>query len=146
MSQISRIKGVRLSDLNDKKTLFGGKILAEMDVLGGMACMVHTQTPCYTIGVNGMRFHEPLFEGQKYIVDSFVSGVGNKSLETYCTIHRVNLKLEKEALIADGFFSFYPLLEEGQSIPKAIAKNEFEQSIIDGYALRRSNLTPKAKD
>lgn len=138
MSRSSLKRAVDDAGLNDKRTLFGGIIMSDMDIVGGQAVMKHVDSRCFTAGANFISFKKPLYAGELYIVEAFVSGVGNTSVETYCQIYSINETMEKRDKIADGFYTFVPIgLDKSNPIKQPVAINEFEQSIMNGYDKRK---------
>ena len=139
MTKLERFNTVLAQNLNDKKTLYGGTLLSEMDSVGGVCAMGFADSQVVTVGVNFMNFFVPLIENDMYVTSAMVSGVGTTSIEVYCQVHKVNFKMEKEVLVADGFYTFVPIKKI--DLPALVITSEEDQLIVDGYQQRKQLVT-----
>jgi acyl-CoA thioesterase YciA len=53
------------ADANPNGDIFGGWLLAQMDLAGGNLAAQRAQGRCATVAVDGMVFHEPVFVGDE---------------------------------------------------------------------------------
>jgi acyl-CoA thioesterase YciA len=63
------------SDINSNGHIFGGWILAQMDIAGGITAGRRANGAVATVAVDGMQFHHPILLGDV--------------LSIYCTIRRI---------------------------------------------------------
>ncbi|MGH7109892.1 MAG: acyl-CoA thioesterase [Stellaceae bacterium] len=53
------------ADANPNGDIFGGWLLAQMDLAGGNLAAQRAQGRCATVAVDGMVFHQPVFVGDE---------------------------------------------------------------------------------
>lgn len=97
------------TNYNDPPSIFGGKMLAEMDNCAAMAvrrALYGTEcTDAITVGVNNVGFHRPAFIGEIVHLHGKVTEVGRKSITVIVECTRENKKGDVHAM-AKGMFVF----------------------------------------
>lgn len=68
------------SDLNLNGNIFGGWVLAQMDLAGGDVASKRAQGPVATVAVEGMKFHRPIELGDVISIYAEVEKVGTTSM------------------------------------------------------------------
>ena len=68
------------ADTNPGGDIFGGWLLAQMDIAGGLAAKAFSQSRVATIGVTAMTFHKPVFVGDVVCCYADITGVGTTSV------------------------------------------------------------------
>lgn len=68
------------ADANPYGDIFGGWLLAQMDMAAGLAAARHAKGRAVTIAVDGMQFHRPVFVGDEVSVYANVVKVGSTSM------------------------------------------------------------------
>ena len=68
------------ADTNAHGTIFGGWVMAQVDVAGSVAAYERAQGPTVTIAVNSFVFKEPVFVGDLVSYDARVLRVGRTSI------------------------------------------------------------------
>jgi acyl-CoA thioesterase YciA len=53
------------ADTNPSGDIFGGWLMAQMDLAGANAAVRRARGRCVTVAVDGMVFHEPVFVGDE---------------------------------------------------------------------------------
>jgi acyl-CoA hydrolase len=94
-------------DLNYSGSLFGGKVMAEMDIVGVKVtrrALYGTEADgCVTASVDRIDFHKPAFLGDLVIMTSEIKSIGRSSLQVRITVVRESAKGETEEICAANF-------------------------------------------
>jgi len=109
------------ADMNGNGDIFGGWVMAQMDIAGGIAAARVAQGRVATVAVAGMTFNKPIKVGDVVSIYGEVERIGNTSvaikLETI-----VQRRLDPEPIkVTEGTFVFVAIDENGRPrpIPKA---------------------------
>jgi len=95
------------ADTNPAGDIFGGWLLAQMDIAGGIAAKQRSRGRVATVAVDSMTFHKPVFVGDVICCYGKIERVGNTSL----TI-RIQAWVIREAhantrvKVTEGLFTF----------------------------------------
>jgi len=68
------------ADANPSGDIFGGWLMAQMDLTAGNAAARRARGRCVTVAVDGMVFHHPVFVGDEVSLYAEIVGVGRTSL------------------------------------------------------------------
>jgi acyl-CoA thioesterase YciA len=68
------------ADSNSYGDIFGGWLLAQMDMAAGLAAARHAKGRAVTIAMDGMQFFRPVFVGDEVSVYATLVKVGNTSM------------------------------------------------------------------
>ncbi|CAA7626440.1 acyl-CoA thioesterase [Magnetospirillum sp. UT-4] len=68
------------ADTNPHGAIFGGWLMAQMDLAGGTHAFHRARGPVVTVAVDAMTFHEPVFVGDELSCYTDVAKVGRTSL------------------------------------------------------------------
>ena len=105
------------ADANPSGDIFGGWVLAQMDLAGGLPALRRAAGRIVTVAVEAMRFHQPVFIGDLVTCYSRVAKVGRTSMhvhiETWVTRHRDG----EEVLVTEGTFVYVAVDERGRPRP-----------------------------
>lgn len=105
------------SNLNANGHIFGGWILSQMDMAGGVEAIRYVGGPVATVAVNGMKFHQPVLPGDWLSVYADVSKVGNTSLTIHIEVTVIRRDSDKEIAVTEGDFIFVALDENHRPTP-----------------------------
>ena len=105
------------ADANAAGDIFGGWVMAQMDVAGGVPAVERAQGRIATVAVEAMRFHQPIFIGDLVSCYARVTRVGNTSItvhiQTWARRHRGG----EAVLVTEGTFVYVAIDEEGRPRP-----------------------------
>lgn len=94
-------------DLNYSNTLFGGKVMAEMDMAGVKVVrrvLYGTEADgCVTACVDRIDFHKPAFLGDMIVMTSEIKSIGKSSFQVRITVVRESIKGEIDDICAANF-------------------------------------------
>lgn len=71
------------ADTNSNGDIFGGWVLSQMDIAGGVAAAKRAKGPTATVAIDAMRFHAPVAVGDLFKVYAQIVRTGTTSV----TIH-----------------------------------------------------------
>jgi acyl-CoA thioesterase YciA len=80
------------ADANPSGDIFGGWLLAQMDLAGGSVAMQRADGRVATVAITGMTFHQPVFVGDEVSCYATIIKVGRSSItiaiESWARRHR----------------------------------------------------------
>ena len=71
------------ADTNPEGDIFGGWLLAQMDVAGATPAFELAQGRCATVALDGMVFHQPVSVGDEVSIYAKVVGTGRTSIRIH---------------------------------------------------------------
>jgi acyl-CoA thioesterase YciA len=109
------------ADTNPSGDIFGGWLLAQMDLAGGTVALLRARGRVVTVAIERMTFHRPVFVGDLVSCYAEIVKVGRTSLtvqiETAVTRHETG----EEMKVTEGTFTYVHVDENGrpQAVPPA---------------------------
>lgn len=94
------------ADANPNGDIFGGWLLAQMDLAGGSLAMQRAQGRCATVAVDGMVFHEPVFVGDEVSCYGEVVRTGRTSITIRIEAWRRNLASGEVRKVTQALFTY----------------------------------------
>lgn len=107
----------RLSDLNLNGNIFGGWILAQMDMAGGIRASARARGTVATVAVEAMKFHRPIYVGDLVSCYAEVGRVGRTSLDVNIEVTAIRQDGDREVTVTEGTFIFVALDSQGRPRP-----------------------------
>ena len=106
------------ANANHIGTIFGGWVLAQMDLAGGNHAFLRAQGPVTTVAVEGMEFHLPIMVGDEVSCYTEIVRIGTTSLSI-----RVEAWVRRgcvepiPTLVTSAVFTFVAVTEDRQKRP-----------------------------
>ena len=94
---------------NQYGTIFGGIIVAWVDMVASMAAQKHCGKEVVTVAIDSLSFREPVYIGEQVVVKAAVNYVGRTSMEVGVEVIRVEPASGKESLATIAFLTFVAL-------------------------------------
>ncbi|WP_425590678.1 acyl-CoA thioesterase [Guptibacillus hwajinpoensis] len=117
-------------DLNSHGTLFGGKLLADMDMLASIAATRHARLECVTVSMDTVEFLHPITEEDSIHYEAFVIWTGKSSMEVFVKVTAEHLLTGANRIAATCFISFVALLEgKPRQVPGIEPETEGERQL-----------------
>ncbi len=122
-----------------KPRLFGGQMMAWIDVVGAVAARRYTQRAVTTVSVDNLTFLKPAFLNDTVVQEAFVTWTGRTSLEV-----RVDSMVERldgsRELINQAYAVFVALDENDRPVPVPpfVPETEEEKKIWQEAEIRKS--------
>ncbi len=108
------------ADTNAYGDIFGGWLLAQMDLAAGSYAMMQAHGRVATVGIEAMSFHRPVYVGDQVSCFCSTRSVGNTSItvhvETWAR-RRLRGHFGESIKVTEGNFTFVALNEDGSKRP-----------------------------
>jgi acyl-CoA thioesterase YciA len=105
------------ADTNPSGDIFGGWLLAQMDLAGGTVALLRARGRVVTIAIDTMTFHRPVYVGDLVSCYADIVKIGRTSLrvqiETFVTRHETGESLK----VTEGTFTYVHVDESGRPTP-----------------------------
>ena len=114
------------ADTNSYGDIFGGWLLAQMDLAGGAYAIQRARGRVATVGIEAMSFHSPVYVGDQVSCYCRTAQVGRTSItvhvETWARRRRGS-HFGESVKVTEGMFTFVALNEDGSKrlVPKDAA-------------------------
>ena len=109
------------ADANPAGDIFGGWVLSQMDIAGGIAASEKAQGRVATVAVEAMQFHRPVHIGDVLCVYSRIRRIGNTSIAVQLDAWALRERIGKREMVTEGIFTFVALGEDGK--PRQVRKD-----------------------
>jgi len=110
------------ADTNANGDIFGGWLLSQMDIGGGVFASKVAKSRTVTVAIEAMNFRKPVFVGDLVSVHASLVRIGKTSV----TVHREAWVLRRKEmhsiLVTDGNFTYVSIDDSGH--PQAIKQDE----------------------
>ncbi len=94
------------ADTNPAGDIFGGWLLAQMDLAAGSAAARRARGRCATIALEAMAFLRPVFVGDEVSLYAQVVSVGRTSMRIRVEAWRRGRETEETEQVTHGIFTF----------------------------------------
>ena len=108
------------ADTNANGDIFGGWLLSQMDIAGGVAASKIAKTRTVTVSIDAMNFRKAVYVGDLVSVHANLVRVGRTSMTIHLEAWVLRRKEMKPILVTDGNFTYVAIDEQGkpQAIPR----------------------------
>lgn len=103
--------------VNDHNTLFGGRLMSDIDMTASIAAVRHTRTAVVTASTDSVDFLSPIRPGHSMCLESYVSWTGRTSVEVFTKVIAEDLKTGERTVAATAFLTFVALDDDGRPAP-----------------------------
>lgn len=107
------------SDCNFNGDIFGGWVLSQMDIAGGILASRHTRGRVATRAIHAMTFDQPIRVGDVVSIYGEVTRIGRTSLTIHLTTIVRRRYGEEEIKVTEGDFIFVAIDANGKPRPIA---------------------------
>jgi acyl-CoA hydrolase len=132
---------------NAHGTVFGGQIMAWMDICAAIAAGRHTRKLCVTAGVDDLAFQKPVKVGQVVRLMARVTATFKSSLELFVVVEGEDLRKGERWPCVTAFMTFVALEDDGSpaAVPPLLLENEEDRAFAREATDRRAERLAKAK-
>ncbi|WAH44660.1 acyl-CoA thioesterase [Alicyclobacillus fastidiosus] len=126
-------------DTNHYGTIFGGRVMAYVDKIAGIAAMRHARKPVVTVSSDSLDFLAPIKVGEAIYLEAFVTYTHTTSMEIYVKIQSEDLMTGEVRMTASSYLTFVAVDEHGNKteVPPVIPETEEERMHFDTAPERR---------
>jgi acyl-CoA thioesterase YciA len=104
-------------DANPNGDIFGGWVLAQMDLAGAVPAVERAEGRVATVAVEAMRFHQPIFVGDLVSAYTRVAREGTTSISVDIEIWAKRRKDATLVKVTEGTFVYVAIDENGRPRP-----------------------------
>ena len=110
------------ADTNANGDIFGGWLLSQMDLGGGVFASKIAKSPTVTVAIEAMNFRKPVFVGDLVSVHANLVRIGRTSVTVHLEAWVLRRKEMLSILVTDGNFTYVSIDEDGH--PQAIKRDD----------------------
>ena len=110
------------ADANPSGDIFGGWVLAQMDIAGGIGAAQIAKGRVATVAVTAMTFHLPVFVGDVLCVYASHPRIGRTSITLHLEAWALRRSGGERVKVTQGEFVFVAIDEKGK--PRPVEKEE----------------------
>jgi acyl-CoA thioesterase YciA len=100
------------TDINANGHIFGGWVLAQMDIAGGIVASQRANGPVATVAIEGMKFITPIHLRDLISVYASVERVGRTSMGVRIEVVATRDRGKTDIKVTEGLFTFVALDEQ----------------------------------
>ncbi|MDX1710218.1 MAG: acyl-CoA thioesterase [Rhodovibrionaceae bacterium] len=102
------------ADANPNGDIFGGWVLAQMDLAGAVPAQARAGGRIATVAVESLRFHKPIFIGDLVSCYAEVARVGTTSLTVRIETWADRRGTREQVKVTEGHFVYVAIDDEGR--------------------------------
>ncbi|MEZ5710082.1 MAG: acyl-CoA thioesterase [Blastomonas sp.] len=105
------------TDINSNGHIFGGWVLSQMDIAGGIVAARRAEGPTATVAIEAMQFIAPILLGDLISVYAHVERAGRTSMGVRIDVIATRQRGQQEVRVTSGLFTFVALDEQHRPRP-----------------------------
>jgi acyl-CoA thioesterase YciA len=105
------------ADTNPSGDIFGGWVLAQMDLAAGIIATQRAQGRVATVALDGLSFHLPVYVGDLVSCHASVVRVGRTSMSIKVETYVIRARTMEEVKVTEGHFTMVAIDAEGRPRP-----------------------------
>lgn len=105
------------ADANPSGDIFGGWVLSQMDIAGGITASQRATGRVATVAVTAMSFHLPVYVGDVLCVYTEIEAIGRTSITVAIEAWALRGRLGERVRVTEGRFVFVAIGEDGRPRP-----------------------------
>ena len=102
------------ADTNQNGDIFGGWLLSQMDIGGGVFASKTAKSRTVTVAIEAMNFRKPVYVGDLVSVHANLVRIGRTSITVHLEAWVLRRKEMQPILVTDGNFTYVAIDEEGR--------------------------------
>jgi len=109
------------ADTNQNGDIFGGWLLSQMDIGGGIFASKVAKSRTVTVAIEAMNFRKPVFVGDVVSVHANLVRIGKTSITVHIEAWVLRRNEMYSILVTDGNFTYVSIDDQGH--PQAITRD-----------------------
>ena len=105
------------TDINANGHIFGGWVLSQMDIAGGIVASQRSRGPVATVAIERMEFIAPIDLRDLISVYAFVEEVGRTSMRVRIEVTATRNRGATQVKVTEGLFTFVALDDQHRPRP-----------------------------
>lgn len=102
------------SDINKNGNIFGGWVLSQMDIAGGVESARHAEGAVTTVAVEGMKFLNAILIGDIISIYADVEKVGRTSMTIFIEVYATRALDEEDIKVTEARYIFVAIDDQGR--------------------------------
>jgi acyl-CoA thioesterase YciA len=102
------------ADTNQNGDIFGGWLLSQMDVAGGIFAAKTAKSRTVTVAIDAMNFRKPVYVGDVVSVHANLVRVGRTSITVHLEAWVLRRRESQSILVTDGNFTYVAIDDQGK--------------------------------
>jgi acyl-CoA hydrolase len=141
LSYVEKTEIVLPGHTNQLGNIFGGQLMAWVDIAGSIAAARHARAVCVTASIDALHFVAPVRLGQHVVIRAAVNWTGRTSMEVGARLESEEPSTGERRLVAKAYLTFVAIDEHGRprAVPPVAAETEDEQRRMRDAELRRAS-------
>lgn len=137
-SRVVKTNRVFPNDVNDHNTLFGGKLMSDIDMTASISATRHCRRSVVTASTDSVDFLAPVRPDDSVCLESYVSWTGTSSMEVFVKITAEDLLSGERLIAATAFLTFVALGDDGRpcAVPRVVPESVEEHKLNETGELR----------
>lgn len=147
-SRVETTEIVLPSHTNQLGTIFGGQLMAWIDIVGSIAAARHASGVCVTASIDALQFVAPVRLGEHVCIHACVNYAGHTSMEVGVRLESEDPRSRVRTHVATSYLTFVAIDEQRRPrlVPPALAETDEEKRRYrDAEVRRASRLALKAE-
>ncbi|MGG1397555.1 acyl-CoA thioesterase [Bacillus salipaludis] len=130
-TRVIRTSRIFPNDVNNHNTLFGGRLMSDVDQVASISAARHSRRECVTASTDSVDFLQPIRTTDSVCFESYVTWTGTSSMEVFVKIIAEDLKSGERKIAATALLTFVALDEHKQParVPQIIPETEEEKKL-----------------
>ncbi len=112
------------ADTNASGDIFGGWVVGQMDIAGGIAAAIRAEGRVATVAINAMRFHQPVHVGDLFSVYTRILRTGRTSITLRVEAWVRRLRTGEHLKVTEAEFTYVAIAASGVKRPLPQAPGE----------------------
>lgn len=132
-------------DTNHHGSIFGGKVLAYIDEIAGIAGMKHSKGEVVTASLDSVDFLSAAYAGDILELEAVVTSTGKTSMEVYVKVMSLNIKTGEKKLTTESFVTMVAIDDDGKPkvVPEVYPETEEEEQLYKAGLERQKQRKEK---
>ena len=141
VSQVTMTEMVLPQHTNSFHNVFGGQVMAWIDICAAIAAQRHARQPCVTASVDALQFIAPVKRGWFINLTASVNYAGRTSMEIGVRVEAENPLTGERHHTSSAYLTFVALDENNYpaQIPPVLPETETEKRRYKNAEIRRKN-------
>lgn len=130
-SRVVKTSRVFPNDVNDHNTLFGGKLMSDIDMTASISATRHSRASVVTASTDSVAFLAPVRPSDSVCLESFVTWTGRSSMEVFVKVTAEELRSGDRRIAATAFLTFVAIDDAGRptEVPPVLPESEEERRL-----------------
>lgn len=140
LSLVETVNLVFPEDANPKGTIFGGRVLQWVDMVGAMAAQRHCRQIVVTAVMDTVVFRAPIFVGEYAVLKAWVTRAWHTSMEVEVCVEAESPLTGERRLSVEAFVTFVAVDSQDRPtpVPPVIPSTAQEEERFQAAARRRA--------